>query len=41
MVPHVPYKDRKDIGSTKEISEREQQPTQDRGSADNNPTLTR
>ena len=33
MVPAKPYKDRKDIGSTKARSEREQQPTQERGSA--------
>ena len=33
MVPAKSYKDRKDIGSTKARSEREQQPTQDRGSA--------
>lgn len=33
MVPAKSYKDRKDIGSTKARSEREQQPTQERGSA--------
>ena len=33
MVPADSYKDRKDIGSTKARSEREQQPTQERGSA--------
>ena len=33
MVPAASYKDRKDIGSTKARSEREQQPTQERGSA--------
>ena len=30
----VTYKDRKDIGSTKARSEREQQPTKERGSVD-------
>jgi len=33
MVPAASYKDRKDIGDTKARSEREQQPTQERGSA--------
>ena len=33
MAPVGSYKDRKDIGSTKARSEREQQPTQERGSA--------
>ena len=33
MVPVGQYKDRKDIGATKARSEREQQPTQERGSA--------
>ena len=33
MVPVGSYKDRKDIGTTKARSEREQQPTQERGSA--------
>ena len=33
MAPADSYKDRKDIGSTKARSEREQQPTQERGSA--------
>ena len=33
MVPAGSYKDRKDIGATKARSEREQQPTQERGSA--------
>ena len=33
MAPVGQYKDRKDIGATKARSEREQQPTQDRGSA--------
>ena len=34
MVPADSYKDRKDIGSTKARSEREQQPTKERGSAE-------
>ena len=33
MVPAAKYKDRKDIGQQRQRSEREQQPTQDRGSA--------
>tara|TARA_B100000965_G_scaffold406068_1_gene442984 strand:+ start:1204 stop:1773 length:570 start_codon:yes stop_codon:yes gene_type:complete len=33
MVPAKSYKDRKDIGQQRQRSEREQQPTQDRGSA--------
>jgi len=33
MAPAASYKDRKDIGATKARSEREQQPTQERGSA--------
>ena len=34
MVPAASYKDRKDIGSTKARSEREQQPEKERGSAE-------
>ncbi len=34
MVPADSYKDRKDIGATKARSEREQQPTKERGSAE-------
>ena len=33
MVPAKTYKDRKDIGSQKQRSEKEQQPTRERGSA--------
>lgn len=34
MVPAKSYKDRKDIGQQRQRSDREQQPTQERGSAD-------